>query len=60
MNIKLRQLIKEFSGVGGCAGLGVSVNGDQTQAEPGVSKYRKSPVILRLRRKNKGKQYADF
>lgn len=57
---KLKCLIKEFrtlcedgfagTGVGGVAGIGVAVNGDKTQAEPGVKKNKKI-VLSTIRRK---------
>lgn len=47
---KLKRIMKEdgFAGTGvsGVAGIGVAVNGDKSQAEPGVNrKSRKSPVM---------------
>ena len=56
---KLKRIIQEDgfggTGVSGVAGIGVAVNGDKSQAEPGVNmKKHKSPVMNKkiLKRKN--------
>lgn len=61
---KLRKILKELkedgfagTGVGGIAGIGISVGGDASQAEPGVNMKRKkkdgaqTPVMHTIRRK---------